>query len=184
MGGEHVMLVVEGPDGAGKTTLVNQLSELLKWPVAPRVVSERAEAMTDLKQWTEQNVGAGFQQLIFDRHRLISEPIYGTVLRSEAERGFDDVDWLALMYSKFYRCQPIVIYCMPKFLTVWSNVQNDPHNTVPGPHIRKIYRAYAARAALDQVQGVAEVYDYELSLENEPWVLRYVDIQLRRRGAR
>ncbi|MCA1807247.1 MAG: ATP-binding protein [Actinobacteria bacterium] len=53
------MIVVEGPDGAGKTTLIRDLSALLNIPVAPRVVSQETKAMVDLRQWTEDNVSRG-----------------------------------------------------------------------------------------------------------------------------
>ena len=68
------MIIVEGPDGAGKTTLIRQLQE--RWPdlaVAPRVVSKDAEAMVDLQEWVNINLSDGPQYKIFDRHRLISE---------------------------------------------------------------------------------------------------------------
>lgn len=143
------MIIVEGPDGGGKTTLIKFLSELWELPVAPRVVSKDARAMTDLKQWVEINVSKGWQNMIFDRHRLISEPIYGPILRSSQASGFDNVDWLSVMMHKFYKAEPLIIYCMPPLEVVKQNIQNDPDNEVVQDHIEAIYSAYAARAALD-----------------------------------
>lgn len=158
------MIIVEGPDGAGKTTLINKLVKGTGLPVAPRVVSKDAEAMTDLVAWTEENVKKGWQNVIFDRHRLISEPIYGPVLRPEFEPKFDDQGWLHSMYHEFYMgVRPLVIYCLPSFDVVWENVKDDPSNRVVGQRqqLRAIYGAYLNRAMVEQLFNPSTfLYDY------------------------
>lgn len=138
------MIVVEGPDGAGKTTLISRLSDELSLEVAPRVVSKDAEAMVDLKSWTEQNVRGGFQPRIFDRHRLISEPIYGPVLRDAPEPGFDDPHWFQSMMTEFYLADPIVIYCLPPWQVVWNNIIKGDDNKIFHGSPRKAYLIWAS----------------------------------------
>lgn len=153
------MIIVEGPDGAGKTTLMEELRVELELPVAPRVVSKDAEALSDLKRWTEHNVQGGFQPTLFDRHRLISEPIYGSILRDRFEPGFDDPSWLYFMYYQFYRAKPLIIYCLPPYKNVRQNVIHDEDNKVVRDHIRKVYSLYVAQAASDAARGHL-VWDY------------------------
>lgn len=157
------MIIVEGPDGAGKTTLINQLVEVTGLPVAPRVVSKDAEAMVDLKKWTEDNVAKGWQSIIYDRHRLISEPIYGSVLRNKFEPGFDDPTWLYLMNHQLYQVvNPIIIYCLPPFETVLDNTKDDPDNAVVAGHkIRKIYAQYVAKFASDMALNPQNTFKYD-----------------------
>lgn len=124
------MIIVEGPDGAGKTTLIQTLVEATGLPVAPRVVSKDTEAMTDLVKWTEENVAKGFQATIFDRHRLFSEPIYGPVLRSTLTPEFSDPEWFYAQLSQLYDSDPFIIYCLPPFHTVLSNVLGSEDNKV------------------------------------------------------
>lgn len=156
------MIVVEGPDGAGKTTFIEKLVAELDLPVAPRVVSKDAEAMVDLKTWTEKNVSEGFQATIFDRHRLVSEPIYGAVLRDRFEPGFDDVRWLHEMFFRFYEmCRPIIIYCLPPFEAVRTNIVGDRNNEVVQKDIRRIYALYAARAASDMALRPQNTFRYD-----------------------
>lgn len=163
------MIIVEGPDGAGKTTLVKELSAHFNIPIEPRVVSKDAEAMVDLKMWTERNVHRGFQYSIFDRHRLISEPIYGAVLRRRFEPGFDDPQWLYLMYYQLYMlCRPVIIYCLPPYKTVRANILHDEDNKVVRNSIRRIYALYVAKAAHDAVTNGALIYNFEDSPSIEP----------------
>lgn len=141
------MIVVEGPDGAGKTSLIEKLRDITGLGVAPRVVNERAEAMTDLVKWTEINVSQGWHPQIYDRHRLISEPIYGTILRSDPEPGFDDLSWIQRQISLFHACEPIVVVCLPPIHHVVENVMGDAkdkdrRNLVVENDIEKIYWMY------------------------------------------
>jgi hypothetical protein len=156
------MIIVEGPDGAGKTTLIKDLSKFLGLEVAPRVVSKEARAMTDLRVWTEQNLLKGFQKLIFDRHRMISELIYGPALRGEAEAPFNDLIWLTNQMKRFYAARPVIIYCLPPIEVVITNVMSDPDNEVVRRKIQVIYNMYVSKAAHDWALDPARViiWDY------------------------
>lgn len=136
------MIIVEGPDGSGKTTLIEQLVEHTGLPVAPRVVSKDTEAMVDLKKWTEDNVWGGWQPTIFDRHRLISEPIYGPIFRDKDEPGFENLYWFSHMLGEFYRTGPVLIFCLPPLTEVMANVISDPDNRVIAPRTREVWGAY------------------------------------------
>ncbi|MCA1799993.1 MAG: hypothetical protein LC650_01700, partial [Actinobacteria bacterium] len=105
------MIVVEGPDGAGKTTLIRDLSALLNIPVAPRVVSQETKAMVDLRQWTEDNVSRGFRSdFLFDRHRLISDPIYRFIVpNKKMDAELYNLDWYYKHFFLFAQCRPLVI---------------------------------------------------------------------------
>ncbi len=157
------MIIVEGPDGAGKTTLIEQLKERYGLEVAPRVVSKDAEAMTDLKVWVEENLAEGFQYKIFDRHRLISEYIYGPLLRKEQQPGFTNLAWSSIMLNKLYNeVRPVIIYCLPPLKLVKANVLGNPENAVIADHIEAMYAAYVHRISLDKsvFGNLALIWDY------------------------
>lgn len=154
------MIIVEGPDGGGKTTLAKQLAYDLKLSIAPRVVGADTKAMVDLRLWVEENLDLGFHEKIYDRHRLISEPIYGAILH-RIEPGFDDVSWITAMMSNFYAIDPIVIYCIPPKVTMIHNVlTGDDDNSAIEAKAEIIYGAYLARAAIDVANEIAFIYDY------------------------
>lgn len=156
------MIIIEGPDGSGKSTLVNKLARELRLPVADKVVASDTTAMTDLVKWTEDNVARGFQPTIFDRHRLISEPIYGPILKPRQDPSFCDLSWLSQQLWLFYGCKPVIIYCLPDIRTVRANVaREDTDNSVVAGRIAAIYAAYVNRATLDFTRGVGRLYNYE-----------------------
>lgn len=157
------MIIVEGPDGAGKSTLVETMREVLKYPVASRVVDKQTQALVDLQAWVEDNLMDGFEGVIYDRHRLISEPIYGPLLRAGQNPWFFNTKWLGEMYQQFYLVRPIMIYCLPSRETVKANIAQDDTNAVPAPHIDAIYDLYCARAMQDKARGdelFVNIYDY------------------------
>lgn len=146
------MIIVEGPDGSGKTTLINQLAKEFELEVNPRVVSKETNELTDLKTWVEENIAQGFQYKLFDRYRLISEFIYGPTLRKAQRSGFTDYPWVAWNLERLYfQVQPFIIYCLPSLETIKENLANDPDNTAVVDHTEQIYTAYLERAALDRL---------------------------------
>jgi hypothetical protein len=163
------MIVIEGPDGAGKTTLLNKLRlQFKEIPVAPRVVSKDAEAMVDLVEWVEENVERGWQNVFFDRHRLISEPIYGPILRSKAEPGFSDFGWFHQQAEEFYHwINPMVIYCLPPLSRVMGNLRFDPDNKAIVNYAEQIYSAYVAAAARDLIARPDRVVIWDFTQETQ-----------------
>lgn len=173
------MIVVEGPDGSGKSTLVRRLQRDLGLPVAPRVVGSDTLALVDLTRWTEENVNRGFVPMIFDRHRLISEPIYGPLLRGGRDRKFLNLAWMSDMTWRFYAANPIVIYCIPAVETVCRNIQNpatDNSAVRDRQLIEAIYAGYVTRATLDFSRGVGRLFNYESTLYSD--VLRWIKFKL------
>jgi hypothetical protein len=136
------IIVVEGVDGAGKSTLIANLravSDRYFWILrASGPPSSAQEVELAIDKIDELGNGAPSLNWVFDRHPLISEPIYGRVLR-----GKSHLDGMA---SKVYRERIAsinkIIYCRPPFKTVLDGVQIE--NQLAGVHerIRELYDAY------------------------------------------
>jgi GTPase SAR1 family protein len=156
------VIVVEGPDGGGKTTLINHLlDDFPQYGVAPRVVAKDTTSMVDLKQWVEDDNNAPGRGIMYDRHRLISEPIYGPIMRpNQPEPGFDNLNWFLNQTKVFYNRRPIIIYCLPRLEVVRANVSEDPNNKEVADKITPIWQGYMVRAACDW-PGRALIYDYQ-----------------------
>ena len=155
------MIIVEGPDGAGKTTLVEHLAEKYDIPISPKVVGSDTKPMiADLQHWVEMNLKDGFQWKLFDRHRLISEPIYQAAMGRNAQEGFDDIRWFTARMIDFTRIRPFIIYCLPSYLTVSNNIAHDLENTEIKYLMKMVYPSYVAAAAGDVARGQAVLFDY------------------------
>lgn len=171
------MIIVEGPDGSGKSTLVDILARKLRLPVAGKVVGSDTQPLVNIRDWTEDNVARGFQPVIFDRHRLISEPIYGPAMRKRQDPEFYDLTWLSNMMWMFYQAKPIIIYCLPDILTVRENVlREDTDNSAVRDHIVAIYAGYVARASIDFTKGVGRLYNYKTTKLDD--LVGWVEYQL------
>ena len=157
------MLVVEGPDGAGKSTMVQFLTKTLGFPVEPKIVASDTTSTANKKAWTEEQINRGFGKRIYDRFCLISEPIYNSIMKPHPEPGYDDPAWMCPWTWRFYSQRPVIIWCMPALDIVKNNILQDENNQVIVPYIDKIYGAYAARMAMDLLlPSLATVYDYQV----------------------
>lgn len=156
------MLILEGPDGGGKTTLAQELHEEFAIPIAPRVVKQDTTTDVDLVNWVDNNLEEGLQWKLFDRHRLISEPIYGTIVRSRpGDAEFLDIGWMTSRMQQFYDIMPIIVYCLPPLEVVMDNLVNDFDNTAIFDYAPAIYAAYVARASIDYALSPSNVFIWD-----------------------
>lgn len=152
------MIVLEGPDGAGKTNLAIRLSVDLNLPIEPKWVRADMTTAFDLKTRVERDLNTWPRAALYDRYPLISELIYGPISRRRLRPGFDDRVWLSRMLTKFYAKMPTIIYCMPSFYNVYLNVKKtETDNEVVQDTIEQIYLAYQVQIARD---ADAFLWDY------------------------
>lgn len=159
------MIVIEGPDGAGKTELATRLSAELEIPVEPKAVNGDAQTITDMGAWVENALSQGFGRRLYDRFSLISELVYAPSMGRPWKPPHHLRSWLVNQLARFYAIQPVIIYCMPQFHTCLKNVKADETNRVVQDWVlmQHIYQLYEARLALDLAisNATVRVWDYE-----------------------
>lgn len=129
------IIVIEGPDGTGKSTLARHLSSLIGWEILHSGGPEK-----HLDEINER--AAMFSQLtnvIFDRHPCVSHPIYNA-FRSIPQTRLDPA-----IISHFYAVQrPFMIYaCEPVGVEVMKPEHDTPeHRDFLDKNLASIRQAY------------------------------------------
>lgn len=139
------MIILEGPDGSGKTTLLNMLTHDLELPIHERfststggpIVNIFDAGRQDLLTWDDQPMS------LYDRHPMISEPIYGSVLRGNYDERFRK----NRISSDLFMGRGLVVFCMPPLDVARRNILVEDQLSGVVYHYDKLYAAYASRAA-------------------------------------
>jgi len=136
------MIIVEGPDGAGKSTLVAQIEQMWGVTREPRAVSKEAKSLVPIGEYIEGELEKGFGKRIYDRFALISSPMYMGLPDRTFRDQMLDRDWLMNMHTKFKRIDPVIIICLPPLKIVKRNVNKGEDNLVVQETIEEIYWLY------------------------------------------
>lgn len=140
-------IVLEGPDNAGKTTLADILADktgyLIKTPEGPCRTDDEVTARC--KDYFENHPN----HTIFDRHPVISQPIYRNL------HGTPDVPshWAHLLYAQ----KPLIIYCRPP-----------EGRTAAGQVIKE-------RDDPEDIARIERNYDWLIQLYDE-WAVRHANL--------
>lgn len=160
------MIVLEGPDNAGKSTLGKQLSERFGGEVYHS--SDPKMSYEQLRDKMRAIIGDPRRDAIYDRVPLISEGIYGSVLRGV--NRFNNHEGAGL-WQLFAAAKPLIIYCRPTDETISVGLEFKPGETED--HIAAVRQKHLVIAhAYDQLMeslayqtgGDFNVYVYNWTL--------------------
>lgn len=151
-------VLVEGSDGAGKTTLIKQLMEdIPELRLMGRFCTSEGGPIDDL--FPEVKARAHEFKIplaLFDRHPLWSEYIYSHELHRPIAPGFIAPSARSLTRVMKHNC--MVILCMPPLGRVQANLGHEEQMPGVAEHIGRIYEGYAIRGT--QYTGRLYWYDY------------------------
>ena len=156
------MIIVEGVDNSGKTTLIHQIQSAVNLPSehspSKLIIDGHIEEWLLWIEWTLVSEAASY---IFDRHPIISEPIYGPVLRNI--NLLSTTDYL----ERLLKTQPMIIFCDPPKHVILERPKEEMENVqenIPTLIIR--YRRFMT--LLDKQGFFVLRYDYT---KNRPDVI-------------
>lgn len=164
------MIVVEGVDNAGKSTLIRALQVVL-----PGWVVQGSEGPPKHKGEMDERVTRYLHDLgpktIFDRHPCVSQPIYG-LMRSHADPVSPG------LIAQFYSSEPFFIYCDGGDRGMKDHIFNPA--TDSEAHLKAVkdgyailldeYREWAAKHAVlsyrigDSVSRIAKIVEHLASI--------------------
>lgn len=159
-------IIVEGPDGSGKDGLIKRLlTHLPEHRVHERASTSTGGPVPFLNQWVARDMRSiGIDgPWIYNRHPIISEPIYAPIARqTKPQPPFDDAGWVAITLKALAE-NCLIVWCMPAWSIVRRNVLSGDVPHMPGvvANIRELYAAY--RVAPGTWPGVSLYWDYSLT---------------------
>lgn len=124
------LIIIEGCDGTGKTTLIQSLAAELNLPI---VKSYKPRSLVDIDQF-DNWANACPRPPICDRHAAISDLVYGPIIRGSTPSTLEHAQ--AKINNNF------LVYCAPPFTAVQNNIHVEPQMNGVKDQLRKIYTAY------------------------------------------
>lgn len=140
-------IIVEGPDGSGKDGLIKRFaSHFPTHRVHERASTSIGGPVADLETWLEDDMDTIDRDgpWIYNRHPLISEPIYAPIARGVEPQGlYAEPDWVAYNLAQMAE-HAVMVWCLPPWNVVRHNVLSGDVAHMPGvaAHIRTLYDAY------------------------------------------
>lgn len=155
-------VIIEGPDGAGKTTLLGTVQSHGFAP-HPRASHSVKGPQTNLANWVMDDLCTLAEQppQVYDRHPVISEPIYGPICRGTVPDMFGKPDWLGTMRG-WLSNHAVLVLCIPPLPHVRRNVGRADQMRGVVEHIEEIWWAY--NDVVNAWPGKVVFYDYTSDL--------------------
>lgn len=142
------MIILEGPDGGGKTTLAMRLGEEfgLEYKRYALLSSTRGPDGPGIIDWWDEQIAENQIDAVYDRCFYISEPIYQ--LATPGRDLIADVKQMQTGIMRLSNFAPLVIFCIPPFDTALGNIHTRERlEGVDDKALGKIHWAYHVAAA-------------------------------------
>lgn len=151
------MIILEGPDNAGKTTLGQKLARLLCCNVEHSVRPDKNLTPEECLEFSAKQLEE--RPVILDRVFALSEFVYSTVLRSGPQTGLKTPDLMRQLTEK----EVILIYCRPGFgRIICQNGRTQMAGVVENlESITTMYDQVIAQWTASQTKIIILHYDYD-----------------------
>lgn len=110
-----MLIIIEGPDGSGKTTLANYLSESMGFPIVHRSTPKTQEEKDTMMKSYEDDIASG-KNIIWDRC-FYSEMVYGPIKR---DQSYIDLMGMLSLEIKLQSVGAMIVYCTDDTLKLWE----------------------------------------------------------------
>jgi len=166
------VIIVEGPDGAGKTTLIQKLQYDFPYVmIHPRFCTSKGGPVEELSvavynDYAEQ-ARSRSRSVLYDRHPIISEYIYGHDIPGRQVDPEFLTGGMAIIAGRIIDAA-LVVWCRPPLSILQLNL--DPEHEMPGVYenIAQIYESYQMRELMWPGRQVR----YDFTDQESYWAVR------------
>lgn len=166
------MIIVEGCDNTGKSTLVSRLAGDLK--IMAITSRSRPTSIEDIAQYTgEMTLLSCKYKTVFDRWQAISESIYGPVCRGTQlidDEARSVLDWITAFVN------PLVIYCRPQYEQIANTIRKRKQMEGVEENLQELVSAYDERML--QISGTMATFVYDYTHTTYEDLLAHVKLHL------
>lgn len=137
------MIILEGPDGSGKTTLAHELcSEFnLEYMRYEGLSSTQGPDGPAIIEWWDEQMAQDRSDAVYDRCYYISEPIYQ--LATPSRELIAAPQQMVHGITRLVNFSPLIIFCLPPWEVTIANVgQRERLEGVDDRALQKIHWAY------------------------------------------
>lgn len=167
------MIIVEGIDNSGKTTIAKHIAETLGIDYVHNTIIPRGSPNEDLSEWImfiEESLMNPFTR-VFDRHPILSERIYGPALRGRNLLATTDY------FSTLMEKAPIIVYACLPIEQVVETFDERPQLSRVLENLPTLIEAYDRLMVEIENYGIeVYYYDHTLPLAFE-YCLKWIDEQ-------
>jgi hypothetical protein len=151
------MIVIEGPDGAGKTTLAKQLAADLKLEYHHEGPPPKDISPLDHYGRVLEDFRRNKTDVVIDRFAY-GERVYGPILRGKDNLGH--VGW-KLMVRLMRACSVVPIYCLPEFGECYTNWSSGRPELIKDPQqFKRTYDLWLHHVKGGDLGYLSVIYDY------------------------
>ena len=156
-----IIIVLEGADGSGKTTLQKHLIEIGGFDIGPRAVTSEGGVKDpgSLVRWVWDDLYSwrtAERMRVYDRYPLVSEYIYGPIIRGDVAPGM--LSPFAKEMAAWFVKHALVIFCMPPLEVVKREVMKEEQMPGVVDKITDIYESY--QLLMLNWQGPHVIFDW------------------------
>lgn len=148
-----MIIIIEGPDGSGKTTLAEKLHKQTKYPIVhmgqPKTDEEKKLMLGEYLQTVRNG-----KNMIFDRC-WYSEMVYGPIMRGSSAISYPD---MYMLEEQLAKAGAIIIYATGPKATLWQRCQKRGEDYV---------------TARSDFNAICENFDKIMSIPHHIPVVRY-----------
>lgn len=177
------MIIVEGPDGAGKTTLARAIAQHYNLRIEQKDKEDRSEShgppQRSARERTWEALGiavSGNHPVVIHDRLFVSELIYGPIVRAATKFSSQEAIWAERVFAAL---GAPFIHCRPPKDVVLENIKGEAESQYAANRAAEIYDAYGS-----YWPGLLNTYVFDYTDPHPGGLYRFIDLYMERRRVR